>query len=670
VSIGFGLALVRSPVDLVSFVASNQIGDFPRRDILIQMLTGAGLGIALGMTGQLLLTVRRCPNPSARLQNAARRLTPLALVGFLPLLFHWELWTDRDLDFLVLVACFTLAAWSSFRTALSSPPLLETLQPSAWPPALERMARNLGARWTALRSLDWRWLPGALVGLATVGYAVLFSVYTVTFHWNLHTAAFDLGLFDNLTWNLLHGNGFFRATPYNGPGGTHFGNHANLIAYLVAPLYALRQSADMLLILQSIWIAAAAVPLFLFARRHLGPWPACLIALCYLLYPPVHGANLYEFHFVPMAAFFFFSALYFLEEKRDWLAAIAVVLALAVREDVGAGIAVIGAFLLLTGRRPRAGFLLAVVGALQVLVLKQIVMPRFQNGAVTFTYMYKGLLPQGKEGFGPLLETVIGNPAFTLGTLLDRSKLLYLLQLFVPLAFLPLKRPIILLLMVPGFFFTLLSTGYMPLIQISFQYTVHWAPFLFIGLVTALESPSADAADPRPAITRRRVALAALVCAMIPVSYQFGAIFQRHTARGGFSAYRFETTPEDLQNRAALQKLLRHLPPRASIAATDNLLPQVSNRPATYTLHYAVYDAEYLLFWTSRTRNWAPEVERILPELTAGSFGVVAVEEPFVLARRGEPPVLNNQFLERWGERMITPAAHAPPVIVVPGPGP
>jgi len=667
-SVGFCLGVLRVPSDLVWFVIDNQIADSPRRAIVVGMFGGAAVGAGLGLAWLAILLRARRLDLTGRIEEVARRIAPLSLAGFLPFLFNWRMWSGRELTFLFLVAGFSLAAWASFRAALSSPPLTRGLPPLTIPTRLEPLRQSFARAWSGVRA--WRWLPSTLVLLGAAGYGVLFSIFTVTAHRNLRTASYDLALENNLVWNALHGNGFFRSTPYSGPTGSHFANHATFFSYVLAPIYALAQSPETLLIIQATMIGAAAIPLFLFARRHLGAWPACLIALCYLVYPPVHGANLYEFHYLPLGAVFLWSALYLLESKRDWLAAVAVILALSVREDVGAGLAIIGAYLLLTGQRPRAGLAVAVLGTIHFCALKLVFMPMMANGQESFTWMYTKLLPTGKNTFGDILKTVVGNPAFTLDTLVEREKLFYLLQLFVPLAFLPLRRPIILLLILPGFFFTLLATGYPPLVQTSFQYTFHWTVFLFIGMVAALEGPRQAERDPRAETVRRRAALVGLTCAMLPVSYQLGAIFQHHTIRAGFAVFQFDTSPQDRTNLAALERIAQKLPPQASVAASDNLLPHVSNRPQAYTLHFGIYDAQYLLVWTGRARNGDQEMQKILPALTSGTYGVVGVEEPFVLARRGEPPVMNNQFLERWGERMNAPAAHAPPVIVVPNVGP
>jgi uncharacterized membrane protein len=668
-----GFSLLKG--NLERFVVSNFVGSQGRTFLLLAMFAGAAV-VAAGAGGYLLAARRRARRAGRaaagdrealeRLYQVGKRISPLCLAGFLPFLFQWRAWQGRELTFLIMVAMLSLAAWTSAKAALSSPPLLRGPRGEAWRRRLSTVSGPLGE---VLAGRRWRQLPLAIVVAAGAGYAALFSYFTLTFHRNLRTAAYDLGLEDNLVWNVLHGIGFFRSTPFSGPTGSHFGNHATFFSYVIAPFYALAQGAGTLLFIQSFLIGAAAVPFFLYARRHVGPWAACLISLCYLLYPPVHGANLYEFHYIPLGAFFLWTTLYLLESRRDRAAAVFVILALSVREDIGgAGVAVLGAYLLMLGERPRAGLILAVAGALHFCLLKLVFMPRVA-GFESFYIFYKDLLPAGQETFIGVMKTVFGNPFYTLNTLLERDKLFFLLQFFVPLAFIPLRRPIVLLLVVPGFFFTLLSTGYAPLIQTSFQYTFLWTVFLFIGLVDALSRTRPDLLSDAQRALRNRAALFALVCAMIPASYQLGAIFQRHTVKGGFAPYNFETTPHDLADRAAFARIARLIPPRASVSASDNLVPQISNRPVAYTLRFSIFDAEYVLFFSDPLRIDGSERAKVTEALMAGSFGVVDVQPPFALARRGHPTAMNDRVLRPWGAGMPVappPPARMPPPAPVP----
>jgi hypothetical protein len=137
------------------------------------------------------------------------------------------------------------------------------------------------------------------------------------------------------------------------------------------------------------------------------------------------------------------------------------------------------------------------------------------------------------------------------------------------------------------------------------------------------------------------VALAAgtLVC-----TYQFGAFIQRNTIRGGFGPYAFGSSPVDLARRHAIRAILARVPPRAKIVASEMLVAHVSNRPDAYTLRFGIYDADYLLF---PLPLGGQELHNALPMVQGGAFGVVAVEEPFVLAQRGAPTEQNAAVLAR-----------------------
>ena len=55
--------------------------------------------------------------------------------------------------------------------------------------------------------------------------------------------------------------------------------------------------AETLLVLQSVWLATGVAPLYLLGKKRLGnPWFGVLLAATYVLYPALHGANLFDFH--------------------------------------------------------------------------------------------------------------------------------------------------------------------------------------------------------------------------------------------------------------------------------------------------------------------------------------------------------------------------------------
>lgn len=619
---------------LFEYIHKNVISVADRRLLLLHMGTGASIPILAGL-GYLFWKQKAALVP---LKTASRCLAPLGLAAFLPVLFNWMLWQDHDLPYLAMVSLVAIIAQLAFYSCFSVISVSETSARLTARAMLEFERRS--ARF--FRSVA-PWLPIIIVAAFAVWYAVFFSYYTVLNHRSLRSASFDLGLENNIIWNTLHGGKLLISSPLGGPGCSHLGFHATFFSYVIALFYVLHQDPETLLVFQAVAIAAAAFPLFFYARRHIGPWAACLVSCAYLLYAPVHGSNLYDFHYPPLAALFLWSTLFFVESGRYKLAALAVLLSLSVREDVSVGVMIIGAFLVLTDRKPKSGFVLMCVGLAYFSAMKFFVMPRAAGGDSSFTYVYKNLLPAGESGFGGILKTVFGNPVFTLSTLLERDKLIYFLQIMAPLAFLPLRRSIGWLLVVPGFIFTLLSTGYSPVIQISFQYTAHWTVYLFIAVVAALAwlARPLYPGDHEGRI-RKRAWLAAMALALLSNSYQHGALLQHNTVRGGFGRYNFVRSETDIKNYNALYSLIKKVPPLAKIASTEWIVPHVSSRPDSYTMRVGIFDAEYLLFPDSVGRE---EWIHFGPALKNGVYGIIDQVGPFFLAKRGAPIDRNKEVI-------------------------
>ncbi len=565
------------------------------------------------------------------------RLRPLAIAGLLPALFDWRLWAHRDLPFLLYCSAVVFGFKWLVDQALRMPGLgREGPDPTA--------PQQDGAFAAFLRALPpslplWVVLAGAAL------YTAFFGYHTVVHHRNVLTASLDMGLEDNLVWNTLHGGPLFKSSPLGGPDASHLGYHATWFSFLLVPLYAIRPNAESLLVIQAALLGGAAIPLYLMGKRYVGPYLACGVALAYLLYPGLHGSNLYDFHYLPLGTFFIWFALYFVEARRWGWVVLFALLALSVREDVALGLGMAGGFLLLSGRHGRAGMALLIMGGGYFLMMKGVIMRRAMGGHDAFVHQYELLIPTGGRGFLGVVKTILTNPVYTLETLIEREKLVYLLQTLLPLAFFPLRRPIGLWCCIPGLLFTLLSTKYPPLLKISFQYTAYWSVLLFPAVLSNLAHLGISVKQ-GVALARARQGswIAAMALASLATSHQMGALLQQNTARGGFGPYHFGTNAEDQRRRADLGRLLIQVPAMARIVATEHVVPQVSNRPDAYTLRIGVFDADYILFRLPMGEN---ERRHVTPALKDGTFGVVDIAGEFILAKRHHRTEKNAEVLRK-----------------------
>lgn len=622
-SVGLAVAHLRLGEALRAYVEQNTIAADARSKLILTV------ALAMGLVSLItLLCLVRGATP-ARLESVARRISPLVVAPTIPLLTNWAIWESQPLPFLL----FTLTACFLFRQTLiiaSDEPALfgERGSLRALAVATEAAAPRLSAA-----------LPLLIVLAGALAYAVYFSVITVRAHWDGVTSTYDLGIEQNILWNTTHfSSPLFKCSPLRGPTGGHFSLHATFIAFAMAPVYALYPRAETLLVMQAVLLGAGAVPLFIFARERIRAWPACLLSICYLLYAPLHGSNLYHFHYLTIAPPFILAVAASLQARRYVWMAVFTVLALSVREDIGLGLAAMGAYFLLSGERPLPGLFLALGSLAFSVIMKTVLMPP-EGGGASFLYMYEGIIPAGEKGAGGILKTVMGNPGYLAHTLATGDRLVYALQILVPVLLLPLRRPLTLLMLISGFAFTLLTgrtamANSLAPIMISFQYTAHFTPYLFVGTAIAFGSMTgeADGKFGRSAVLSATVA--AVVAATLLTSYQFGAVLQTNTALGAFQKFHFKSTPRDLQRRVARAKVLAVVPPNARVATSECLVPHVSNRANAYNFGGNPFDAEYVVVDYGPC---SPDTRPTLQMLGNARFGVVAFEPPYIALKRGAP---------------------------------
>jgi uncharacterized membrane protein len=480
------------------------------------------------------------------------------------------------------------------------------------------------------------------VVLCAAGYAAYSLYFSLQQHRRLFTAAYDLGIYDNLMYTAMSGHPF-RSTVLLGPDGpSYLVGHAEFAMVLFVPFYWLWPRAEMLLTLQAVALGVAAVPLYAFARTQLTRGTAAALAVAFLLYAPLHGSSFYDFHWLPITLVFQFTLYFAIAKRKSWLIAACYVLLTLIREDVSVGLTVLGLFLLLSGIRPKLGLTMAICSAVSFVAIKFGIM--LWAGPFFFADLYyKQLVAPGEEGFSSVTKTLMTNPAYVTNTVLDPKKLNYFLHLMAPLAFLPLRRGLLVVLICSATLFTFLTTAYEPTVSISFQYSAHWIPYLFAAVVLMLGILSRG---PEGAI-RRRAALGALLFGVGVHSYVFGAVMQRETYVGGFFQLPFKITPAEEKTYSALRKIIARIPATASVAATDAEVPLISNRFSAYTLRAHHGDADYLLV---NKNALAPDSRNVLKDaLRRNEYGFVTKEAVFYLFKRGAENEETGKVLQTLG---------------------
>jgi uncharacterized membrane protein len=475
-------------------------------------------------------------------------------------------------------------------------------------PEHEGLLRRVG-RWAAP-------LAAVTIVLALgVAYGYLLSRLAIANHHALHTRTIDLGYYDNIFYNSIHGRPLGCSMV---KGGTHASAHFDPILILLSPLYLLYPRAEMLLVLQSVWLGIGVVPAYLLGSRTLDSRPAGVVmAFAWVLYPGLQGANLYEFHSLtligPLVLFLFF----FLEEKK-WIGyGITLVLLLLCREDVPLMLCVVGLYAVISGRAgiARAGAITIVFCIAYYLVARSFFMPAkdllnsSSEKAYSYAYYFDDLIPN-KKGVGDLALSLITNPMFVIRhAFADQQKVLFLLVLFVPLGALPLLARRARITLIYGLLVCMLASR-KPVFQIGFQYAAMIFSFAFAIVPRAIRDLMNDSRvrgmglDPDGV---RRAALAFITVASMVVSWKFGALVENTAFRGGFGRIaRLPLTEAQQKEYAELRSLVDLIEPGASVVVTNRIGAHVTNRQHVYFFStvpltdYVLADETEL----GRNKNW------------------------------------------------------------------
>jgi len=484
-------------------------------------------------------------------------------------------------------------------------------------------------RWLArLRAVA----PWIIVGGLFAGYGFWFSHLAINNHHALQTRLLDLAIYDNIFYHSSHGNFLgsnFIAT------GNHANAHFDAILVLLSPFYYLYPRAELILVLQAIWCGAGVVPAYLLGRDHLrSAWAGVTLAAAWALYPALHGANLYEFHSLTLLAMPMLWLLYLLTTGRLRAFFVLLPFVLLIREDASLLVACLAFTAVLTGERRlvRAGWITIGVAALYFILIKIFIMGAADplGGNYGFGWYYKDMTA-GKS-LGGILLSLVTNPTFAIDFALRETKVIYLLQLLLPLAFLPLFGKPWRFAAAFGLFYILLASRG-PVFSIHFQYSVVLFPVLFALTPIAVRRLRESGLPERIGLARAQLVAVLLACVLassLLMSWKFGGAVPNTSFRGGWARIPHSLTVEQEMRYQEFRKFIEQIPADASITATSRIAPHVSNRAEIWS-YTDKKQSEYLMLDTRDMKGWPRKHHA--DRLAAGKLELIAKDGTLQLYR-------------------------------------
>ncbi|HYO25510.1 MAG TPA: DUF2079 domain-containing protein, partial [Lacipirellulaceae bacterium] len=495
------------------------------------------------------------------------------------------------------------------------------------------------------------WTVLTLAGL----YALFFSAYTIQRHQAFLTSAFDLGNFDQTIWNTAHGRPFALTAI---PGITsHLAIHFSPILLLVAPIYWLWPDVRALLILQSVALAAGAIPLFWYAARKVGRGPAVVFAAIYLLFPALHGVNLFDFHDVALAPPLLLLAWNWLDERRDLPFAVAAILAAMTKEEIGLLVAMMGLYALLVQRRA-FGLAPLVLGFGWFLVTLELLIPAFNpSGQHQFLGFYDRFGGSGPE----VALYLLTHPLEVLRWLAEPRRLAYLRDLLTPVLGLSLLAPHVLMIAAPSLAVNLLSTLPAMTELEGFHYPAPIVPFVVASSAAGLgwvaervaggsrlgggrrreKGGRGERADGGAGLAERRARVI-----WVGSLAMLGATLAYHATHGQTPLALGWQWPRTTAHHRIGQEIIAGIPSDAAVSAQWRLVPHLSQREKIYEFP-DVRDADVVLLdVTILDLNMHPnDVRRRVEELLAAGWGVGAARDGWLLLRRGGATAKTSEVL-------------------------
>lgn len=434
----------------------------------------------------------------------------------------------------------------------------------------------------------WLWLTVAATGL----FFVFVSVWTVCKVYSFGTPTYDFGIFSQMFYNMKTIGLPITTVERDGPL-SHFAVHVSPIYYLLLPFYYIIPTPATLQVLQAAVMASAVIPLWLLGKRH-GLNNALRFLLCGLLlfHPAYSGGASFDIHENAFLTPLLLWLLYGMDSKNYWMAVIAALLTLMIKEDAAVYVAVLGVYWIVQAlldydtKKLRWGSSIFILSLLWFFAVTRYLSTQ---GDGVMTWRYNNFMYHDSQSLITVIQSVILSPMKVVFECADIEKLPYIASTMLPLLCLPLitRRYERYILLIPYILVNLMP-DYVYQHSIFFQYNFgSLALLIYLCLVNLADIP------------KKRLKGIILIMAMTISTYSFG-ITDIPKARNYI-----ERSWEHKAHYQQIRELLSLIPDKASVTATTYYTTELSQREILYDMHYSslehILGTEYIVLSTKES---------------------------------------------------------------------
>jgi uncharacterized membrane protein len=485
---------------------------------------------------------------------------------------------------------------------------------------------------------------------AVVIYCAVFIVFTIGRFERYNATGFDLAFYDQILWRTAQGD--VMGMTIEGNGWSNWAFHVEPILLIIAPFTRIFSDTRWLLVLQTIALAIAAIPVYRIAVRTWSgtdqkkrEWAGTLFAVLYLLYPSVGWANKFDFHPITLTTPLLLWAFDAAEMSLFRRTSILLLLAMFCKEEMGFVVACFGLYWFMRARW-RGGLLWFVGGIIFSLVGLFVIIPGAQvTGRADEVLPNQALLRYAWLFRGTWEERI----AYITGPHTP-IKIRFLIQLFTPLLFTPLLKPGILFIAAPIFGLSLLSAN-LNQVSIYHHYMANVVPFLMIAAIKGTYDAQTNARKIRSNIglkLRPQFVSRLLLTGMVAATVLMFVIFNPLTfiPREPYAPIYGWEAGASLEGLNAVKPLI---PPESCLTASNNVTTHYAQRWEIYAIGIGNYFSCGLVLVDmadARFVSFGSPQQYACKQFIAEGYGVRFYQDNVVLLERGKDsdPALADQF--------------------------
>lgn len=525
--------------------------------------------------------------------------------------------------------------------------------------------------------LSWRKEPGLRRVVLTAAIFFVILVTLLLHRYFTYYAAIDQGIFNQVFWNGTHGR-FFQSSlssqlstnvVHSGElpmvNYHRLGQHFTPALLLWLPIYYLLPSPATLCVLQAIFTTVAGVLLYALARQYLEARLALGIMVSFYCAIAVLNPILANFHDLGQIPLFVFGLLLAMEKRQWWIFSFLCLAILAVREDSAITLFGVGTYLIASRRYPRIGLGVCALSVTYFLLVTNVFMPFFSED-ISKRFMI--------EEFGEYVDSEEASTVDVIWALISRpgqllqgiflpleDTLEYLVGHWLPLAFVPAVAPAAWIIAgLPLIKLSLADSG----LNINIRYALTVVPGVFYGAVLwwagqgfrRFHRPLATLEPRQPSRNFRRFWSACLMISLlfVPIANAHRAFY--FVMPDSIQPWVHVPFWTQWQRTSDINQLIAQIPPDASVAAMNDMVPNISGRRAALRLPLFSFvddqgeaqDVDYILvdFWKlqeyqvafKRDRRRLDSYSKLVNKLLKRNlYGMVEFRDGVVMLQRDVP---------------------------------